>query len=118
MQIRNNTLTHSEYNAAYPGIVWPSCPMIDQIEAYANQQEWLPEVSTKRRPRLTNDDLRRDKCKARYKAQFDKGRLAPTDLMKAFRIQRQSVMLKMREYVELGYIQQTENKLYEWIENA
>jgi len=108
--------THGEYSAEHPGIYWPSYPMIEQIEAYANQQEWIPEVTTKRRPRLSRDDLRRDKCKARYKAQFGKGKLAPEHIMKAFRIQRQSVMLKMREYLELGYIQQTENKSYEWVE--
>ena len=118
MQTRNKTLTHGEYAAEYPCIAWSSAPMVEQIEAYANQQEWLPIATPKRRPRLTRDDLRRDKCKARYKAQFENGRLAPEHLMKAFRIQRQSVMLKMREYVELGYIQQDENKLYEWVENA
>jgi hypothetical protein len=109
---------HGEYDAEKPLIYWPSYPMIEQIEAYVNQQEWLPEVTTNRRPRLSKDDLRRDKCKARYKAQFAKGRLAPENLMKAFKIQRQSVMLKMKEYVELGYIRKVENKCYEWDEKA
>ena len=118
MAVRNNTLTHGEYAAEYPGIYWPSSTMLEQIEAYANQQEWLPVETPKRRPRLSKDDLRRDKCKARYKAQFDNGRLTPEHLMKAFKIQKQSVMLKMREYVALGYVQEVEKKLYEWVEKA
>lgn len=108
--------THGEYDAEHPGIYWPSYPIIEQIEAYANQQDWTPIPTAKRRLRLSKNDLRRDKCKARYKAQFAKGVLSPENLMKSFKIQRQSVMLKMREYLALGYIRQTENKCYEWVE--
>ena len=118
MAVRNNVLTHGEYAAEYPGIYWPSSTMLEQIEAYTNQQEWLPVETPKRRPRLTRNDLRRDKCKARYKRQFDNGRLTPEHLMRAFKIQKQSVMLKMREYVELGYVQEVDEKLYEWIEKS
>ena len=116
MAVRNKILTHGEYAAEYPGISWDSSTILEQIEAYANQQEWLPVETPKRKPRLTRNDLRRDKCKARYKAQFDNGRLTPEHLMRAFKIQKQSVMLKMREYVELGYVQEVGEKLYEWVE--
>ena len=118
MQIRNGTLTYSEYDASRPLINWPSAPMLDQIDAYANQQEWIPEQPKKRKPRESNQDLRRDKCKARYKAQFGTGLVSPNDLCKAFKIQRQSVMLKLREYLALGYVREVENKLYEWVEKA
>lgn len=118
MQIRNNTLTHGEYNARRPLIHWPSAPILYQIEAYANQKEWIPEQPKKRKPRESNQDLRRDKCKARYKAQFGAGLVSPNDLCKAFKIQRQSVMLKLREYIELSYVREVENKLYKWVEDA
>ena len=110
-------IKHAEYDSAYPLPYFGASPLSAQIEAYANQQEWIPEQPTKRRPRISRDDLRRTKCIIRYREQFTKGPITVVHLCRAFGIQRQSVNLKIKEYLALGYVERVGNHYFKWIGN-
>lgn len=112
-------LTHSTYSTQNPLPSRPSGTIFEQIDAYINQQEWYPDADRKYARRDSADDLRKHKCKARYKAQFANGPVSSDDIRKKFKIQRQSVNLKLREYQAAGFIRLDETtKLWEWIEDA
>lgn len=66
--------------------------------------------------RDSNEDLRRTKCLERYRAQFADGPATMKQLCKAFHIQKQSVKLKMNEYVELGFaVAHEDGETWTWI---
>lgn len=111
-------ITHAKYDAKFPLPPRPSSSITQQIHSYINQQEWFPEFEKRHRKRNGGFDLRKDKCKSRYKDQFFNGPVSTTQLMRAFRIQRQSVLLKMREYTALGFVIFNRNiSKWEWIED-
>lgn len=111
--------THSEYSTQNPLPYRPSVSLLLQIESYINQQEWFPEIEKKYARRGHSEDLRKDKCRARYKAQFANGPVTVKHLMRAFHIQKQSVMLKMREYSYAGLvIFDPITDKYDWIKNG
>lgn len=109
--------THAEYDSAYPLPYFGVLSLVQQIDAYINQQEWLPEPGKKRRPRQSRDDLRRTKCIIRYKAQM----LDPINqkhLARALKISTQAVRLKMIEYIDLGYVKyDKKTNTYQWATN-
>jgi len=112
-------LTHATYSTQNPLPSRPSGPIVEQIYLYVNQQEWYPEIDKKYARRNSADDLRKHKCKARYKAQFANGPVTAQQLMRAFHIERQSVNLKMREYKSKGFVSFNELiQKWEWIEDG
>lgn len=112
-------MTYAEYIALKPLPYFGASSITEQIDGYINQQEWIPESTGKRRPRQSKDDLRRHKCKARYKAQFENGMMTIEQLAKNLGIEKQSVRLKLREYIQLGYVVHwLDTKSYEWIEET
>lgn len=112
-------ITHAEYSYNSPLPYFGASSITEQINGYINQQEWVPEQTGKRRPRQSKDDLRRHKCKARYKAQFSSGLMTVAQLAKNLGIEKQSVKLKLREYIQLGYIVHwIDTNSYEWIEES
>jgi len=112
-------LPHSTYSTQNPLPIRPSGPIVEQIDAYLNQQDWSPEIGKKYARRNSADDLRKHKCKARYKAQFKDGPVTAQQIMRAFHIERQSVNLKMREYKSKGFVSFNELiQKWEWIEDG